>query len=289
MGEVRPKVEKPTVYGGLTSETQWHEYPSGLIDLSRPSVGISTNPEGPQLAEGSGLLELGVDGERRVRVRAEGAAVVVVDMQNFFLMPELRTHTQGLALVDPILKVVRHLRPLGVKIIYLNWGLDASSPLTAALDRDFRSTASAGDLSTGGPEAGFGADLGRGLGRLLYRGEKNARMWGPLQEEWEGHRAEGDLWVDKDRMSGLWGRGSELERVLEEDGRKTLFVVGINADQCVSSTIVDAFSLGYDVIAVSDCIATTSPGGAKEQLLFNMLHEYGFVTDSERVVGTKLA
>ncbi|KZO97436.1 Isochorismatase hydrolase [Calocera viscosa TUFC12733] len=159
-----------------------------------------------------------------------------------------------------------------------NWGLD-DTPLPAAMDRDFKLT---------GPPGGLGAELGNGLGRVLFKGERNTQMFPPLQEEYERNK-EVDKWVDKDRMSGLWGRGGELERELESGGRRTLVVLGINADQCVSSTIVDAFALGYDVIALRDCIATTSPGEAKDQIMFNMLHEYGFVTDSEMVGRTSLA
>ncbi|KZT60572.1 Isochorismatase hydrolase [Calocera cornea HHB12733] len=294
MGEVRPKVAHPTAYGGQAPHTQWHEYPSGLIDLSRPAGGISSSPTGPPLEEGSGCFELRVEGQRRVRVSARAAALVVVDMQNFFLLPSLCAHPQGLACVSPILTVARHLRSMGVRIVWLNWGLDERSSVPPALEREFKLTARAAGAASAGPgpgpaaAAGFGADLGPALGKLLYKREPNSQLYGPLQAEYEGNSAQ-DWWVVKERMSGLWGDGGELASRLDAEGRRTLFFARVNADQSVSSTIVDAFALGYDVLALSDCIGTTSPGKAKDQIMFNMLHEYGFVTDSETVAGTKLA
>lgn len=37
-------------------------------------------------------------------------------------------------------------------------------------------------------------------------------------------------------------------------------------------TVTEAFSKGYDNIVVEDLVATTSPEGAKGNLIFNTLH-----------------
>ena len=39
--------------------------------------------------------------------------------------------------------------------------------------------------------------------------------------------------------------------------------------QCVLGTLVDAYFRGYDCITVEDCVATTSPPGALESVLYN--------------------
>ena len=39
--------------------------------------------------------------------------------------------------------------------------------------------------------------------------------------------------------------------------------------QCVLGTLVDAYSKGYDCIVVEDCVATKSPPGGLENVLFN--------------------
>lgn len=70
-------------------------------------------------------------------------------------------------------------------------------------------------------------------------------------------------------MSGLWGYQTALDLHLEETGTNTLFFAGVNADQCVLGTVVDAYFRGYDCVLVSDLVATTSPPGSLENLLYN--------------------
>ena len=43
----------------------------------------------------------------------------------------------------------------------------------------------------------------------------------------------------------------------------------LTGGQCVLGTLVDAYFRGYDCITVEDCIATTSPPGALESVLYN--------------------
>ncbi|EJU00673.1 hypothetical protein DACRYDRAFT_54221, partial [Dacryopinax primogenitus] len=118
----------------------------------------------------------------------------------------------------------------------------------------------------------FGAYLGPEHGKLLFRGELNSDLYGPLQTEYEkGKLAGTDVWIHKDRMSGIWGRNTPLEEHLTKHNIKTLFWSGVNADQCVLGSVVDAYSLGYDIVAVEDTIATTSPTGAKENLMYNSI------------------
>lgn len=39
--------------------------------------------------------------------------------------------------------------------------------------------------------------------------------------------------------------------------------------QCVLGTLADAYFRGYDCIALQDCIATTSPPGGLENVIYN--------------------
>ena len=94
-------------------------------------------------------------------------------------------------------------------------------------------------------------------------------------------------------MSGIWGGQTALDLYLQEQGITTLFFAGVNADQvsfrsdpsrrpsaqltgtwniggqCVLGTLVDAYFRGYDCILVEDCVATTSPQGALESVVYN--------------------
>ncbi|VDB84943.1 unnamed protein product [Peniophora sp. CBMAI 1063] len=271
--KTRPRVQSAQEWGNATNF--WVEYPSGLVDLTRTTHLPASSTE-PDLK--SGQLDLPVDGDRTVRLDPSKTAYVIVDMQNFFLHPDLRAHPTGLACVDPLLTSVPALRSKGITPLWVNWGLtDAElNTLPPSLIRGFARPERAG---------GFGGVMPGDWGRLLMRGEKNSELYGPLQKLYEEGEKEGkDKWVHKNRMSGIWGGQSALDLVLKEMGVTTLLVAGVNADQCVLGTLIDAYYLGYDVIVVSDATATTSPEGGYENVIYNAGGSYGFVTDSKRIV-----
>jgi len=119
----RPRVQVPTEYGSdATPQGFWTEWPSGLVDVSRtshipPVSSQDAQFEPPPLT--SALLDIPVDGDRTLRVKRESTTVVIIDMQNFFLHPDLRDHPTGLKCVDPLLKVVPALRDVGIKILWV--------------------------------------------------------------------------------------------------------------------------------------------------------------------------
>ncbi|KAL6309927.1 Isochorismatase hydrolase [Sparassis latifolia] len=284
----RPHVAAAVEYGNPASF--WVEYSSGLIDLTRTAhlpkgaldVGTAAQAEKAEDApipplQSNSQFELPVDGDRVLRIAKERSAIVIIDMQNFFLHPDLREHPTGLACVDPLMKAVPALRSQGVKILWVNWGLTEHELTTIppSLVRSF--------MKNG--RGGFGAKLPSNFGRLLMRGEYNSDLYGPLQGLYEeGEKAGTDVWIHKNRMSGLWGYQTALDLYLEQSGITTLFFAGVNADQCVLGTLVDAYFRGYDCIAIEDGTATTSPAGALENVLYNSGNSYGFVTDTERIV-----
>jgi len=119
------------------------------------------------------------------------------------------------------------------------------------------------------------------------RGEKNSDLYGPLQGLYEEGRDKGsDVWIHKNRMSGLWDQGL-LENFLKENGTRTIFFAGVNADQCVLGTYIDAYYKGYDCIMLEDATATTSPEGGYENVIYNAGNSYGFVTSTEKVLKSK--
>ncbi|CUA68707.1 isochorismatase hydrolase [Rhizoctonia solani] len=204
---VRPSVLRSTTYG--TSPHTWIEHPSGLVDLS------------PNSTQG---IKFSVFGDRTVRLDPSKAALIVVDMQNYFLHPELRDHPTGLECVKPLKDVLPVLRQAGVNIIWLNWGLEEQDLLSIppCLSRCF----SKPKLGKWVDPPGLGADLGSKYGRILMKGEWNTKLYEGLETEPQ------DLWANKIRMSGFQGSSdSELEKRLRELGIKTLLFAGVNADQ----------------------------------------------------------
>ena len=119
--------------------------------------------------------------------------------------------------------------------------------------------------------AGLGADLGSGQGRTLVKGEWNSEVYGALAPE--VRLDSGDLWCDKNRMSGLWSEAQPLFRALSDGKKRTLLFAGVNTDQCVLGTLGDAYNMGWDCVLLEDCCATTSPG-AREVCLHNVAVSY---------------
>ncbi|KAH9898342.1 Isochorismatase hydrolase [Cubamyces lactineus] len=284
-----PKLSAATEYGNGVSF--WVEYPTGLIDLTRTTHlsgngaleydstvqdGAAGDQPVPPLYPAA-QLEVPVDGDRVIRIAKKRSALLVLDMQNYFLHPDIRAHPSGLACVSQLTKLVPALRAKDVKIIWVNWGLTEHELTTIppSLVRCFSK----------GSRGGIGAPLPGDFGRLLMRGEYNTQLYGPLQTMYEeGKRAGTDIWIHKNRMGALWGSQTALDLYLQEQGITTLFFTGINADQCVLGTLSDAYSKGYDCIVVDDCIATKSPAGGLENVLFNANVLYGFVTNSSRII-----
>lgn len=83
-------------------------------------------------------------------------------------------------------------------------------------------------------------------------------MYGPLAEQVCPDK--GDVWCDKNRMSGLWSEKQPLWGALEEGGKRTLLFTGVNTDQCVLGTLQDAYNAGWDCVLLEDCVGTTTEG-----------------------------
>lgn len=242
-------------------------------------------------------------------------AYIIVDMQNFFLHPQLSPNaTRGRLAVGPTLDMIHAFRKNAMKILWVNWGIDAYDLLTmppAFLDTFATDHTAAtsfcsdmGVLQDGGMEIAMGGKL--------CRGSWNARPYGPLYKEMvKGiehgtdvllHKSElhflficsqitqKDCSCDtkpsfpkKDRFSGLWGAQTPLGLYLQETGITTLFISGVNSDQCVWSTLIDAFFKGFDIVYVEDCTATTSPWYAEEMARYNADFN-GFLANSTVVI-----
>ncbi|TCD62209.1 hypothetical protein EIP91_007214 [Steccherinum ochraceum] len=292
----RPKVGVATEFGNPASF--WVEYPSGLVDLTRSAhlvtkekvkgksakqlvVTAGAEDATPPALDGESQWELEVEGGRILRLDRAKTAVVVIDMQNFFLHPDLRQHRKGLECVQPLMKTVPAFRSLGGKVLWVNWGLTDHELTTIppSLVRGFMKE------KDGKPGGGFGSTLPGDFGRLLMRGAYNSELYGPLQGLYEEGKAGGsDVWIHKNRMSGLWGPQSSLDLYLQEEGITTLLFAGVNADQCVLGTVVDAYYRGYDIVVIRDAVATTSPEGGYENMIYNSGNSYGFLTDSSKIV-----
>ncbi|KAI0007783.1 isochorismatase [Xylariaceae sp. FL0662B] len=218
--------------------------------------------------------------DTKVEIDPAKSALIIVDMQNFFLDAKCYNHPTGLAAVKPLLETIEKCREVGIEIIWLNWALtDADlAHMPAAVSRGFARAlvAEAQDPV----RSGLGADLGDGKGRALVAGSWNAAVVPAL----EAAARPADARCAKNRMSGLWTPAQALWRHLEREDTTTttLLFAGVNTDQCVLGTLVDAYNAGWDCVLVDDCCATTTLGGHVVTVQ-NVAACYGFVVDSKAI------
>ena len=244
----------------------WRKYSNGTFDLTRSDRIAVTSPK-----------VLPMSGSRKeIIIEPSRSALVIIDMQNHFLHPIISPKaTKGRAAVTPTVDMIKGFRNHGMKILWTQWGLDNYDLLT--IPPSFTS-----GFSTNGsdrPDESFGSDMGHittssgdviNLGRKLSRGSWNAQPYGVLNDYMVNGVAQGtDLYFNKNRLSGLWGAQTPLGLYLQENEITTLFFGGVNADQCVWSTFVDAYFKGYDAVYVTDISATTSPDYATQMVLYN--------------------
>ena len=285
------------------------------FDLTRPS---------PPTAEPSQDAITVETTTAAITVDPAKSALVVIDMQNFFLSPALGrpAGSKGSKAQDQLLQhALPAARKAGFQIAWVNWGLtdEDLETMPPAVTRAFGFNAMTTDLfhrtySTASPGSselpsgtgpyqkdlwkdteiykGLGQPLGDvtlpdgsriPAGRMLMRDQWNSQLTPALLESYEASlkSAKPDVILDKLRMSGLHLPDSASNKYFKQHGIKTLFFAGVNTDQCVNGTLLDAFAQGYDCIMLSDGCATTSPAAAQECVEFNSAKTTGFVVDCE--------
>jgi ureidoacrylate peracid hydrolase len=192
-------------------------------------------------------------------------AVVVVDMQNDFCHRDGWLASIGVDVtparrpISALATDLPSLRAAGASVVWLNWGT-----------RPDRANLPPGVLRVYDPDA-----VGVGIGSTRPTGHPvlERDSWGAaLVDELEP--APGDVVVHKHRMSGFWD--TELDSVLRNLGATTLLFGGVNADQCVLATLIDAACIGYDVVLLEDAAATTSPPFCWEATVYNVRQCFGF-------------
>ena len=257
MARQEGKKAKPAPLG-LRAGRQW-QVDMRLADMTRPS----------QPVRAARLVAKSKD----IMVDWNKSAMVVIDMQNDFCHPKGWLAGIGVdvtparAPIKPLAKLLPHLRAAGVPVVWVNWGnrpdlANISPALLHVYNSDGRSVGLGSPLP-GAPVPGA---------RVLEKGSWAAAVVDELAP------APSDLSVDKYRMSGFWD--TPLDSILRNLGVTTVFFGGVNADQCVLATLMDANFLGYDTVLVEDCSGTTSPAFCWDATLYNVRQCFGFSVSS---------
>ncbi|CAJ2500329.1 Uu.00g031820.m01.CDS01 [Anthostomella pinea] len=281
---------------------QWHyKRETKTFDLTRGSSGADTsNNKTNKFTVGT------TQGPADTKIELDPAktALVIVDMQNFFLDPKCMDHPTGVAAVEPLIGTIAKCRELGIEartllplnliwlsflshrlksgdeiiarrkgkttaVIWLTWGLtDADlASMPAGVLRGFANSLVARHEDP--VHSGLGVDLGAEKGRTLYAGAWNSEVVPRLAAS-PVTDIEGDVFCAKNRMSGMWTPEQPLYKHLEKTGKTSLLFAGVNTDECVLGTLVDAYNAGWDCVLLDDCCGTTTPNG-HEVTVYNLM------------------
>ncbi|WP_409329492.1 cysteine hydrolase family protein [Trujillonella humicola] len=193
-------------------------------------------------------------------------ALVVIDMQNDFCAEGGWTHRSGLdwkacrQAIPGVQRALEVARERDTWVIWVYWhnrsdlrNLGAPTLYSFKHELDQR---------------GIGEDLDHG--RVLVGGEWGAETVDELRPLMQ----DDDIHVEKVRMSGFYG--THLDQVLRTQGIQTLFFTGVNVDQCVTTTMEDAYFRDYNAVLLEDACATSSPDYCKQAVVFNAAHCWGF-------------
>lgn len=233
---------------------------SEIADMTRPPLPLRA-------------ITLSTD-TKTLRLDLAKSALVIVDMQNDFCHPDGWLAHIGVdvsparAPIDPLKTLLPVLRTAEVPILWVNWGnrpdlLNISPAARHVYDPT-------------GQGVGLGDPLPKNGAPVLIKDSWAAAVVDELTIE------PTDICIDKYRMSGFWD--TPLDSILRNLGKTTLFFAGVNADQCVMTTLQDANFLGYDCILLRDCTATTSPDYCLQATFYNVNQCFGFVSDSTALI-----
>ena len=211
---------------------------------------------------------------QNIVVDAAKSALLIVDMQNDFCTEGGWLHSRGIDVspnrkpIKPLQALIAAFRGKGLPVIWVNWGvrkdlLNISPSLRHAHNPK-------------GDEPGLAQLVPGTRSEVIKFGS-----WGAQVVD-EINPGEHDVQIVKHRFSAFWD--TETDAVLRNLGIKTLFIGGVNMDQCVMTTLEDASFLGYDTILIEDATATTSPDYCVQAVLYNVKLLFGFVTRSAALV-----
>lgn len=244
---------------GPTDRNRWSATTDG-IDLVRPA--LESRPA--RLA--ASPQDLTIDLAR--------TALVIIDMQNDFCHPDgwLASIDVDIAParapIEPLRCLLPAARAQSAPVIWLNWG---NRPDRANLPPNVIHV-----YDPDGASIGIGDPLPATGSEVLTAGSWGAAVVDELTVD------DGDLKVDKYRMSGFWD--TPLDSILRNHAITTVLFAGVNVDQCVLATLIDAACAGYDAILLSDCSGTTSPSYCWDATLYNVAQCFGFVASSSDLV-----
>ncbi|CAO2648646.1 Nn.00g079130.m01.CDS01 [Neocucurbitaria sp. VM-36] len=279
-----------SVVVGTDPTNSWSFAPATGWDLTH-STTPSTTSSTPRITLETTTAPITIDPSK--------SALVIIDMQNFFLSTALgNPKGDGHKAEEKLLsEAIPAAEQAGIQVIHITWGINEEelAVLPPILHRCFGFNLDVSKPNSLDRETKLDRVIGRQMGkvslpdgavvdagRLLMLDQWNTEIHDPLLSDFKAsqERKQPHLRFHKNRLSGLWGNleSNPFHTYLKEKGITTLLFTGVNTDQCVLSSLQDASHQGFDTVLLTDGCATTSPQYATEAAEFNCGWVWGFVS-----------
>ena len=208
---------------------------------------------------------LGMRGKLHCLERIDPArcALLVVDMQNYYLKPGFQAEIAAAREIVPAInRAARSLRALGGRVIWIQTAADGS-------DRDWSF-----------------------MNEYLMSPQRRARRMAELAQGSEGfalwHALEtqpGDLTVVKRRYSAFIDGSSSVEHELRSAGIDTVLISGTSTNVCCESTARDAMMLNFRTVMLADALAAQNAQTHVGSLTNCLLHFGDVMNVDEALAG----
>ena len=178
-------------------------------------------------------------------------ALVVVDMQNAFMLPGV-AHSPCLMaqeIVPNINRLAQGVRETGGTVVWIQ---------TLYTDDTLENWSSLYDM--------LGVQGTEKRARALAGGSKGYELWPDLEVKPE------DLIVVKNRYSAFIQGSSNLEQVLRERGIDTVLITGTVTNVCCESTARDAMMLNFKTVMITDGNAAVTDDENRKSTRLNSSH-----------------
>ena len=228
------------------------------IELYKEAFGLTDDDLEPGEREKIESAEEFFNNERGTfALKPEETAVIVVDMQNFFVHPDSSVRCyEATRQLPRIRELCDASRNLGMPVIFTqtHFAPDVIAPYVSLFGEN-----RAGEGFDGLAEGSWGAELCAELGR----------------------RDDERIIASKHTYDSF--EGTDLDYALRSSGIKTVIICGISTNGCCESTARHAFAMQYKVMFGSD-VNSTDSGLQQMATLRSVRYGYGRVASADEIV-----
>jgi ureidoacrylate peracid hydrolase len=197
------------------------------------------------------------------RIEPRQTALLVVDMQNCFCMPDQPAYVETTADIVPnIQRLADMLREAGGLVVWIQMAATASSRQEWSVYFDYFNS----------------PNMRERMIEALTPGSHGYALHSDLKPQ------PADLISVKSRFSALIQGSSDLDTALRQRGISTLFVTGTVTNVCCESTARDATMLNYKTIFISDGNAARTDEEHNASLN-NLLNIFCDVRSTDEAIG----